>query len=96
METVCMLKETKDLACLRVDILNVMQLVSSTKTLLQKFRENGWDRLFEKVKLFCKDHEIEVPSLSAPYKDGQEINSYFNDEVVELLILSSVLDPHHN
>ncbi|TYG46840.1 hypothetical protein ES288_D11G288800v1 [Gossypium darwinii] len=87
------------------DILNAMQL---------------------EVKLFCKDHEIEVPNLSAPYKVGRgrsciqrenltiehhyrldifivgidslltKMNSPFNDEVVELLILSSTLDPHDN
>ena len=27
------------------DILNVMHLVSSTKTLIQKFRDDGWDSL---------------------------------------------------
>ncbi|KAG4148775.1 hypothetical protein ERO13_D05G304766v2 [Gossypium hirsutum] len=53
------------------DILNVMHLVSSTKTLLQKFKEHVWDPLFEKVKLFCKDHQIEVPNLSVPYKADQ-------------------------
>ncbi|KAH1056985.1 hypothetical protein J1N35_035050 [Gossypium stocksii] len=53
------------------DILKVMQLVSSTKTLLQKFREHGWDPLFEKLKLFCKDHDIEVLNLSALYKAGR-------------------------
>ncbi|KAG8472816.1 hypothetical protein CXB51_034627 [Gossypium anomalum] len=39
--------------------------------LLQKFREHGWDPLFEEVKLFCKDHEIEVPNLNALYKIGR-------------------------
>ncbi|XP_016730910.1 uncharacterized protein [Gossypium hirsutum] len=58
------------------DILNMMQLVSSTKMLFQKFREHGWDPLFEKVELFCED----------------QMNSHFNDEVVKLLVLSSVLD----
>ncbi|KAK8335595.1 hypothetical protein V6Z11_A09G066300 [Gossypium hirsutum] len=36
-----------------------------------KFKEHGWDPLFKKVKLFCKDHEIEVSNLSALYKVGQ-------------------------
>ncbi|KAK8348383.1 hypothetical protein V6Z12_A06G077200 [Gossypium hirsutum] len=55
----------------QVDILNTMQLVSSTKTLLQKFREYGWDHLFDKVKLSCKVHEIEFPNLSVSYKTSR-------------------------
>ncbi|KAG4138796.1 hypothetical protein ERO13_D07G155501v2 [Gossypium hirsutum] len=75
-------------------ILNMRQLVSSTKTLLQKFIEHGWNPLFEKMKLFCKDHEIEVLNLSVSYKTSRaEMNSLFNDEVVELLILIFTLDP---
>ncbi|PPD66486.1 hypothetical protein GOBAR_DD36637 [Gossypium barbadense] len=60
---------------------------------IKKFRKHGWDPLFDKVKLFCKNHEIKVPNVSAPYKVDREMNSHFNDEVVELLFLSSVLDP---
>ncbi|TYG52951.1 hypothetical protein ES288_D09G069700v1 [Gossypium darwinii] len=78
------------------DILNAIQLVSSTKMFLQKLREHGWDPLFEKVKLFCRGHEIEVSNLSAIYKAGQEMNYHFNDEVMELLVLSYVFDPHNN
>nr|KJB09963.1 hypothetical protein B456_001G178200 [Gossypium raimondii] len=76
------------------DILNMRQLVSSTKTLLQKFIEHGWNPLFEKMKLFCKDHEIEVLNLSVSYKASRaEMNSLFNDEVVEFLVLIFTLDP---
>ncbi|KAK8291916.1 hypothetical protein V6Z11_D06G088200 [Gossypium hirsutum] len=91
------------------DILKQMQLASSTKTFLQKFREHGWDLLFEKVKLFCKDHEIEVPNLSISEITSKlsmniasndslliEMNSCFNDEVVKLLVLSSALNPCDN
>ncbi|PPS07429.1 hypothetical protein GOBAR_AA13215 [Gossypium barbadense] len=35
------------------DILNAMQLVSLTKMLPKKFREYGWDPLFEKNYLSC-------------------------------------------
>ncbi|TYH31487.1 hypothetical protein ES288_A01G177000v1 [Gossypium darwinii] len=66
------------------DILNAMQLVLSTNTLIQKFREHGLDLLFEKVKLFCKAHEIEVPNLSSPYK------------AVELPVISFGLDLRDN
>ncbi|PPS00766.1 hypothetical protein GOBAR_AA19899 [Gossypium barbadense] len=75
------------------------QISSSPKTLLKgvkKFKEHGWDPLFKKVKLFCKDHEIEVSNLSALYKVGQEMNSHFNDEIMKLFVLSYVLDPSDN
>ncbi|CAH9105108.1 unnamed protein product, partial [Cuscuta epithymum] len=108
------------------DILNAMHLVSSTKDLLQKMREHGWDSLLDKVKLFCPQHEIEIPDFSAAYKAGRgrprlqrnnrdfltvehhykfdifnsvvdklmlELNYRFNEDVVELLVLSSALDP---
>ncbi|KAK8356113.1 hypothetical protein V6Z11_A05G336300 [Gossypium hirsutum] len=104
------------------DILNAMHLVPSTKTILQKFKEHGWEPLFEKVKLFYKDHEIEVPNLSAPYKGDQgwsriqrdnlkiehhyqfdifiasidslltEMNSHFNDNVIEFLFNWSIFN----
>ncbi|TYI43649.1 hypothetical protein ES332_A01G184300v1 [Gossypium tomentosum] len=64
------------------DILNAMQLVLSTNTLIQKFREHGLDLLFEKEKLFCKAHEIEVPNLSSP--------------IVELPVISFGLDLRDN
>ncbi|KAG8496384.1 hypothetical protein CXB51_007609 [Gossypium anomalum] len=52
------------------DILNAMQLVSSIKTFSRNLENMGGDPLFEKVKLFCKNHNIEVPNLNAPYKVG--------------------------
>lgn len=33
------------------DILNVMQLVSYTKTLIQKLRDDGWDDLLKNVNI---------------------------------------------
>ncbi|XP_060968719.1 uncharacterized protein LOC133036221 [Cannabis sativa] len=105
------------------DILNAMHLVSSTKTLIQKLREDGWDELVDEVKSFCEPVNIPVPDFNAHYttKRGrsrgqqdaitvehyyrvdlfnavidfqlQELNNKFNDNTVELLILSSALDP---
>ena len=49
------------------DILNVMQLVSNTKTLLQKLRNEDWDSLLEEVISFCSKHEIDIPDFSAHY-----------------------------
>ncbi|XP_028064331.1 uncharacterized protein LOC114267498 [Camellia sinensis] len=66
------------------DILNAMHLVSKTKILIQKFREDGWVPLLEKIKLFSNDH---VDSQL------QELNNRFKEDVMELLVLSSALDP---
>ncbi|KAI3443734.1 hypothetical protein Pfo_000399 [Paulownia fortunei] len=52
---------------------------ANTKELVQKFRENGWDQLFDKVKSFCEKHKIDM--------------SYrFDENAIELLKLSSALD----
>ncbi|KAF7148140.1 hypothetical protein RHSIM_Rhsim03G0252600 [Rhododendron simsii] len=53
------------------DILNAMHLVIATKTQLQKFREDGWIPLLEKVTQFCEKHEISVPDMTAPYTAGR-------------------------
>ncbi|KAL6543005.1 hypothetical protein OROHE_010525 [Orobanche hederae] len=120
--------EISDLLCQALqhkaqDILNAMQLVSSTKSIIQKLRDEGWDELLSKVKSFCESVNIPIPDLSAQYvtrkgrarhqQDAftfeqhykvnvflavidtqiQELNHKFNDKTVELLVLSSALDP---
>ncbi|XP_028112903.1 zinc finger MYM-type protein 1-like [Camellia sinensis] len=42
------------LQCRSQDILNAMNLVSSTKALLQKFRDDKWDALLANVQSFCE------------------------------------------
>jgi hypothetical protein len=42
-----------------------MHLVTSTKTLIQKLRDDGWETLLEDVTSFCKHHDIEVPDMDA-------------------------------
>jgi hypothetical protein len=51
------------------DILNAMCLVSSTKALIQKLRDFGWDSLLEKVKDFCNIRLISIPDMSASFAD---------------------------
>jgi len=41
------------------DILNAMHLVTITKTLIQKLRDDGWETLLEEVTSFCKHQDIE-------------------------------------
>ena len=49
------------------DILNVMHLVSSTKALIQKFRDDGWDGLLTTMISFCEKHCIDVLDMNACY-----------------------------
>nr|XP_027069384.1 uncharacterized protein LOC113694727 [Coffea arabica] len=107
------------------DILNAMHLVSSTTKLLKNFRDSGWDDFLVKVKLFCEQHQIDIPDMNAQYiaRRGrsrshhneisvehyyqvdiflatidyqlQELHSRFNDHTVELLVLSTALDPRN-
>ncbi|KAG4128963.1 hypothetical protein ERO13_D09G051250v2 [Gossypium hirsutum] len=64
------------------DIVNVMYLVSSTKTLIQKLRKDGWDNLLEVVKEFCEKHNIEILDMDSPYviKHGSHQHIDFNKE----------------
>jgi glycine cleavage system regulatory protein len=47
------------------DILNVLHLVTATKILIQKLRDDGWKTLLEEVTSFCKHQDIEVPDMDA-------------------------------
>ncbi|XP_059650673.1 uncharacterized protein LOC132296491 [Cornus florida] len=111
------------LQCKSQDILNALKLVSSTKNLLQIFREDYWDIFLANVVSFCNRYNIDIPDLSSRYVEGMgrhcqqqdhitvehhyhfdifnsaidlqlmELEHRFNNEVVELLTLSSSLDP---
>ena len=60
-------KLCQDLQSQSQDILNVMHLVSSTKTLIQKFRDDGWDDLLTTVISFCEKHCIDVLDMNSCY-----------------------------
>ena len=47
------------------DILNAMHLVTTTKTLIQKLRDDGQETLLEEMTSFCKHQDIEVPDMEA-------------------------------
>ncbi|XP_074580652.1 uncharacterized protein LOC141837084 [Curcuma longa] len=49
------------------DIINAMELVLSTKNLLQQMRDNKWNDLLAKVKSFCELRNIDIPDFNAPY-----------------------------
>ncbi|KAK4557712.1 hypothetical protein RGQ29_007467 [Quercus rubra] len=92
------------------DILNAMHLASSTKALIQKFRDDGWDGLLTTVISFCEKHRIDILDMNAHnvtnehhYRVNifyatidsqlQELNYRFNEDAMELLRLSSTLEP---
>ena len=52
------------------DLLNVMHLVSTTKSLIQKLRDDGWEPLLASVISFCEQHEIDIPDMNARYTKG--------------------------
>ncbi|XP_075640164.1 uncharacterized protein LOC142611897 [Castanea sativa] len=112
-----------------------MNFVSSTKALIQKFKDEEWENLIQKfkdeewenllttVKSFCEARDIDVPDMNARYVERgglaryqqddftienhywvdifyavidsilQELNHQLSKHAVELLNLSSPLDP---
>ncbi|XP_059629771.1 uncharacterized protein LOC132272687 [Cornus florida] len=63
------------------DIVNAMNLVSSSNALLQNLRENGWHTFFQNVESFCKKHDIVVLDMSASYMVGTGRSCQQNDSI---------------
>ena len=42
-----------------------MYLVSTTKSLIHKLRDNGWEPLLANVISFYEQHEIDIPYMNA-------------------------------
>ncbi|XP_065638601.1 uncharacterized protein LOC112006702 [Quercus suber] len=53
------------------DLLNAMHLVSTTKSLIQKLRDDGWEPLLASVITFCEQHEIDILGMTARYTKGR-------------------------
>ncbi|XP_071725077.1 uncharacterized protein [Rutidosis leptorrhynchoides] len=49
------------------DILNAMDVVKSTKTMIQELRDKGWADLIKNVNTFCESVSIPVPNLDDHY-----------------------------
>ena len=45
------------------DIVEVVHLIMDVKERLQDMRDNGWEPLFKRVKLFCDKNDIKVPNM---------------------------------
>ncbi|CAN0829476.1 Zinc finger MYM-type protein 1 [Linum grandiflorum] len=82
-----------------VDILEAVGMVSTSKDLLQKLRDEGWEPLLEEVNSFCSKHDIDIPDLNMLGRRGMNKMpleqlyhfEYFNQ--VRLLQLGAALDP---
>ncbi|XP_017624765.2 uncharacterized protein LOC108468389 [Gossypium arboreum] len=56
------------------DILNAMSLVLTTKDLIQKLRDDGWNELLKNVISFCESSELDFPDMNAQYIVGRSHN----------------------
>ena len=53
------------------DLLNAMHLISTTESLVQELRDDGWESLLASVISFCEQHEIDIPDMNARYTKGR-------------------------
>ncbi|KAJ1697371.1 hypothetical protein LUZ63_005883 [Rhynchospora breviuscula] len=77
-DDLCRALQQKDL-----DILNALSLVSTTKLLIQKLRDDGWEPLLEKVNSFCLKHEIELPDMNRKYVDVTKSRNKHDNTTVQ-------------
>ncbi|CAK9179923.1 unnamed protein product [Ilex paraguariensis] len=63
-----------------LNILNAMNLVSSTKSLLQTLRAEGFDYLLHHVKSVCMKFDVGIPDMSTQYK-GSRRSCQQNDNI---------------
>ncbi|XP_052294764.1 uncharacterized protein LOC127901453 isoform X2 [Citrus sinensis] len=63
------------------DILNAMHHLSTTRALVQKLREDGWDSFLETTKSFCEKYEIDVSDMSGLYIMGRGRSCHQKDQI---------------
>ena len=63
------------------DLLNVMYLVSTTKSFIQEWRDDGWEPLPASVISFCEQHEIDNPDMNACYTKGRGRYRHQDDDL---------------
>ncbi|KAL5760967.1 hypothetical protein ACOSQ2_019805 [Xanthoceras sorbifolium] len=81
------------------DILNALNLVSTTKLILQQLREDEWDDFFESVVSFYKRHDIDIPNMGERYMKGtrrscQQRNNITVEHYYHFNIFNAVIDFH--
>ncbi|CAH9109630.1 unnamed protein product [Cuscuta europaea] len=66
-----------------VDILSAIGYVSTSKTLLQSLRDDGWDNLLKQVEEFCLKHNITIPDMKTKMRRGRsevDLEHYYRFE----------------
>ncbi|XP_026378155.1 zinc finger MYM-type protein 1-like [Papaver somniferum] len=81
------------------DIVNAMNLVKSTKVLLQELRDKNWVNFFGNVKSFCDEHDIVLPEFSDRYMMGTGRSCQQKDHITiehhyRVDIFNAVIDFH--
>ncbi|KAJ4758267.1 zinc finger MYM-type-like protein [Rhynchospora pubera] len=66
-----------------LDILNAIDLVSTTKMLIQRLRDDGWELLLEKVNAFCLKHEVELLDMNCKFVDVTKSRNKHDNTTVE-------------
>ncbi|KAJ1298816.1 hypothetical protein BS78_01G482600 [Paspalum vaginatum] len=85
------------------DIVEAMHLIMDVKEQLQDMRENGWDPIFKRAKLFCDKNEIKVPNMDKEVnargtsaRRKQKMNHRFGEVSSELLVCMASLNPRNS
>ncbi|KAI3457225.1 hypothetical protein Pfo_013888 [Paulownia fortunei] len=68
---------------------NNIYAVANIKELVQKFRENRWDQLFDEVKSFCEKHEIDVLNMNA-LRQSEKLHTKYQLELFEVDIQCNI------
>ena len=58
-----------------------MNLVPTTKIILQKLRESEWDTFLESVVSFCERYEIDIPNMNARHIEGTKRSCQQKDNI---------------
>lgn len=61
-ENLCMALQEKT-----QDIVNAMDVVKTTSSLLQLLRSEGWNSFLVKLESFCSKHQIDVPAMRSTF-----------------------------
>ncbi|CAN1768419.1 hypothetical protein LINPERHAP1_LOCUS10630 [Linum perenne] len=69
METMCL---SQAFQWKSIDILEALGMVSTSRTLLQKLRDDGRELLLKEVSSFCLKHDIDKPDLNQPGRRGMK------------------------
>lgn len=59
-------------------VLNAMLLAKSTKHVLQKFRDDGFDSLVKEIFSFCEKHNIETLNMGEDYVNPKNLKQKTN------------------